>query len=214
MSEWRDAPLGRGFAVWLLPKMWTVCLVCTSLVMNASRCQPDHTAQKPRHTPLAPASVPAFCLYAHAAILLPTNKILSFPSQMQTRSYTIVDSLPLQLACAGHTWQTNGLRGGKSAFSLSLYFSVCTSLRGLNEITVIQLDQRGEEIQMLFSSSPAGVSTSLSPLYPLWIVSPSLPSLFPSLLLIYVHNKKKKSRIESTFQSIQSQFNVEQSMSV
>lgn len=120
--------------------------------------------------------------------------------------------------CSWHARVTHGKQmdwgGGKSAFSLSLYFSVCTSLRGLNEITVIQLDQRGEEIQMLFSSSPAGVSTSLSPLYPLWIVSPSLPSLFPSLLLIYVHNKKKKSRIESTFQSIQSQFNVEQSISV
>lgn len=59
------------------------------------------------------------------------------------------------------------------------HLSVSTCLGELNEITVIQIDRREEEIQMPFSSSPVSDSASLSPRW--IIVSPlhlHLSSLF------------------------------------
>lgn len=56
-KSWRG---GGDLGVWLFYKIWTVCLDCTWMVINASHCQPYHTAWKPCHTSLTPVSVPAF----------------------------------------------------------------------------------------------------------------------------------------------------------
>ncbi len=92
------------------------------------------------------------------------RNITVFLTDAHTRDRTQSMSPPLCLAHTGHTWRPDGWWWGENAFSPFLDFSVATCLRGLNEITVIQLDQREEEIQTLFTSSPVSVSTSLSPL--------------------------------------------------
>lgn len=68
---------------------------------------------------------------------------------------------------------------------LYMSLSISTCLTELNEITLIQLDQSEEEIQILFSSSP--VSDSHIPFSPLslgWIIV-SLRHLHLSPLLTY-----------------------------
>lgn len=121
-----------GVGVWLFSKMWTVCLVCTSMIINASHCQSYHTAWKPCHTSLAPVSAPAFvymhkhtctwqwCSFPHTEM---TNiKNSQFSSRMHMWSCTINNSLP----CVWHTWFTHGNRmgEGRMLFSPSRYFSL------------------------------------------------------------------------------------------
>lgn len=99
--------------------------------------------------------------------VLHTTQILSFHSQMHKRLYTM-NSSRLWVWTA---WVTHGSQmvrmeggGGREVF-FCLYISLSTCLRGGNEITVIQLDQREAEIQMLFSFIP--------------LVTHFLPFLFP-----------------------------------
>ena len=99
------------------------------------------------------------------------------------------------LAHTGHTWQSNEWGGFSSA---------STCLSRLNEITVIHLDQREEEIQMQLASSPL-CCTFTSLLTGLSICGFFFISYFPSTYLmsffpcftgdmdIHIYMLKKKS---------------------
>lgn len=123
------------------------------MVIDAARCQAGRTAWKPCYAPLTPLSAPAL---VHTAKHTHTwQKHHSFHSQMHTMVHY---SLPW----VWNTWVSLAADWVVAEdVILSLYSSGSTCLRGLNEITVIQLGPRGTEILPRFLPSP-----SLSPLGP------------------------------------------------
>lgn len=74
--------------------------------------------------------------------------------------------------------------------------SVSTCLTELNEITVIQLDQSEEEIQILFSSSPVSDS-HIYFLSPLSRMDYCLSSPFRSFALIYIQTQVVMGEMQS-----------------
>lgn len=86
-NGWLQLPPCRG-GIGLL-KCEQFALVCTLMVINACRCQSDHTALKPGHASLTPVSVPAF-VYMRKQKRAPQrwsvnhSTVLSFHSQMHT----------------------------------------------------------------------------------------------------------------------------------